>query len=244
MLCFHQLVKQFVKLALGRCHINKLYLLKLLLILSVDIVAFGSTTFNPCIKGHFLLGFNDLDTTLSGRNWPHLLRGDLLENCTFWNISCSTYQFLFLSPSIQPSHSPSALSFLQQRQHSSTEEKEEKDPHQSTSSTTELPLIYNHDAPLQSEPQHHDFPGDPAGGSSGAVLRLVRPAQPLRLRPIQRQSSRAAIVVVAIRLILLGSGVQSTPICLLSYGACLACVDQTAEAQCAGTPNGCEGSIT
>lgn len=128
------------------------------------------------------------------------------------------------------------LCFLQQRQHSSTGDKEEKDTHLAL-------VIHSHDAPLQSEPQHHDLPGDPAGGSSGAVLRLVCPAQPLRLHPLKWQSSRAVVVVVAIRLIVPGSGVQSTPICLLSYGARLACVDQTAEAQCESSPNGCEGSI-
>lgn len=144
---------------------------------------------------------------------------------------------LALSPSIQVLHPPSVL----QRQHTPPQETKKGKTHIRDQTLT---VIRSHHVPLQGEPQHHDFPGDSAGCSGGAVLRLVRPAQSLQHCPLQRQSSRSAAVVMAIRLVLPWSGVQSAPICLLPYGACLARVDQTAEIWSTGAPNGCEGSIT
>ncbi|KAI3371716.1 hypothetical protein L3Q82_024279, partial [Scortum barcoo] len=47
-------------------------------------------------------------------------------------------------------------------------DEQEKFPHQAPEC-----VIHSHHAPLQCEPQHHDFPGDPAGSSGGAVLRVV-----------------------------------------------------------------------
>lgn len=95
-------------------------------------------------------------------------------------------------------------------------------------------MIDGHHVPLSNERQHHGFPGDPAGGNSVALLRLVLPSRYLQ-RPrflLQWQSSRSIAVVVAIWLVLFGPGLQSASISLLSDGAGMARVappEQTQE---------------
>lgn len=153
-------------------------------------------------------------------------------------LSFSLGLFLSLNSTLS---STSALSFLQQRQDTAPQRTKKREiviKHQ------RLTVIHSHHVPLQNEHQHYDFPGDPAGGNSGAVEWLVLPAQSLQLCPLQWQSSCSPAVIVAIRLVLPGSGVQSASICLLSYGARMACLVQTPNSRFSDPPNHRQGFIS
>lgn len=163
-------------------------------------------------------------------------------------VSCSTCQFLSVSlsllgsfsPLIQLFHQPQPCLFCSRGKTAPqrTKKREIVIKHQ------RLTVIHSHHVPLQNEHQHYDFPGDPAGSNSGAVEWLVLPTQSLQLCPLQWQSSCSPAVIVAIRLILPGSGVQSAFICLLSYGARMACLVQTPKSQFSDPPNHRQGFIS